>query len=62
MSSFNWSLIGSRDYEVGMVRHEAIGPHLDRSLAALLGEQIAIERVVGCSKKVGWRRLPRCVT
>ena len=30
-----------------VVGHQAVGPDLDRALRALLGEQVAIERVVG---------------
>jgi hypothetical protein len=39
--------VGRNEHEVDVVGHQAIGPHLDRGLAALLGEEIAIERVVG---------------
>jgi hypothetical protein len=33
-----------REHEVHMVGHQAVGPDLDRSLAAAFGEQIAVER------------------
>jgi hypothetical protein len=35
-----------RKHEMDVVGHQAIGPHLDRRLAATLGEQVAIERVI----------------
>ena len=34
-------------HEVDVVGHQAIGPYLDRGLAAALGQEIAIEGVVG---------------
>ena len=36
-----------REHEMDVVGHQAIGPHLDRLLAAALGEHVAVKRVVG---------------
>ena len=36
-----------RELEMDGVGHQATGPHLDRRLAAALGEQVAVKRVVG---------------
>ena len=42
-----------REHEVDVVGHQAIRPHLDRGLAALLREQVAIERVIGRREEHG---------
>ena len=34
-----------------MVRHQAPGPHLDGGAAALLGEQVALERIVAVAEE-----------
>jgi len=39
------------EHEMHMVGHQTVGPDLDRILAAALGEQITIERVVGGFEK-----------
>ena len=36
-----------REHEMDVVGHQATGPHLDRRLAAALGEQVAVKRLVG---------------
>src|SRR4051794_30783969 len=38
--------IGRNEDQVHMVRHQASGPHRDIGGAAMLGEQVAIERIV----------------
>ena len=38
--------IGRHQDQVHVVRHQAPGPHLDLGGAAMLGEQVAIERIV----------------
>src|SRR5712691_7702298 len=40
-----------RRHEVDVIGHEAIRPRLDRGLAAALGQQVAIERVIGRLEK-----------
>jgi len=39
-------LAGAAEDQVNMVGHQAIGPDLDRGLAHLLGEQVAIDLLV----------------
>jgi len=39
--------IGRHEDEMHVVRHQAPGPYLDARRAAMCGEQIAIERIVG---------------
>ena len=43
--------VGRHQDEVHMVRHQAPGPHLDPGRAAMLGEQIAIKRIVGIAEE-----------
>jgi hypothetical protein len=38
--------IGRHQDEVHMVRHQAPGPHRDADVAAMFGEQVAVERIV----------------
>ena len=43
--------IGRHQNEVDVVRHQAPGPHLDFGRAAILGEQVAVKRIVGVAKE-----------
>ena len=45
--------------EVNMVGHQAPCPHFDIGGMAMLGEQVAVERIVASEKKVRARPLPR---
>ena len=43
--------IGRHQDEVHVVRHQAPGPHLDLGGTAILGEQVAIKRIVGVAEE-----------
>ena len=43
--------IGRHQNEVHVVRHQAPGPHLDLGGAAIFGEQVAIQCIVGIAEE-----------
>src|SRR5882757_7377118 len=43
--------IGRHQDEVDVVRHQAPGPHLDPGGAAILGEHVAIKRIVAVAEE-----------
>ncbi len=43
--------IGRDQNEMDMVRHQAPGPHFDRGLAAMGGQQVAVQRIIAVAEE-----------